>query len=236
MNVNPLARHYGRLTPEERFRLILAASGRGDEAEQDRLTATAPRIALSFIHHMPFGLAFQEVALMIFIELLEDAALFQDADALASDALDMACNKAVGDEAGSEVLSPVDGDGLEGDVRAARAPDEPVAKPSPWERLLKLTYAAGFMLRTKVDGWKLFCERQSVPPFLLWEALPGFDRLQRVLTSAQKASFSPDGFLSWLNDVRPAGEPELDAVPVTVEGAADGALKLFRERAAWWGG
>jgi len=31
MNANAVAKHYGILTPEERFRLILAASGRGDE-------------------------------------------------------------------------------------------------------------------------------------------------------------------------------------------------------------
>jgi len=32
-----LARHYDNLTPEERFRLILAAGARGDKVEQDRL-------------------------------------------------------------------------------------------------------------------------------------------------------------------------------------------------------
>jgi hypothetical protein len=37
MNANALVKNYGRLAPEERFRLILAARGRGDEAESDRL-------------------------------------------------------------------------------------------------------------------------------------------------------------------------------------------------------
>ena len=40
MNASTVTKHYGLLTPEERFRLILAAGGRGDEAEQDRLVST----------------------------------------------------------------------------------------------------------------------------------------------------------------------------------------------------
>ena len=39
MTINTLARHYDRLGAEERFRLILAAGARGDEAEQDRLSS-----------------------------------------------------------------------------------------------------------------------------------------------------------------------------------------------------
>lgn len=34
MNANAVAKHYAILTAEERFRLILAASGRGDAAER----------------------------------------------------------------------------------------------------------------------------------------------------------------------------------------------------------
>jgi hypothetical protein len=32
-----------RLTPEERFRLVVLAMARGDEEESERLTATCPR-------------------------------------------------------------------------------------------------------------------------------------------------------------------------------------------------
>jgi hypothetical protein len=94
------------------------------------------------------------------------------------------------------------------------------------------------MLRTKADGWKLFCERLNVPPFLVWEcgALPGYDRLRRALTLAEKAAFTADGFLRWLNRTRPAGRPEQAGVPLTVEGVADATERLFREHAAWWNG
>ncbi len=37
MNINAVAKRYNRLTPEEHSRLILAASGRSEEAECRRL-------------------------------------------------------------------------------------------------------------------------------------------------------------------------------------------------------
>ena len=40
-----LARHYDNLTPQGRFRLILAAGSRGDQAERDRLVIGAARDA-----------------------------------------------------------------------------------------------------------------------------------------------------------------------------------------------
>jgi hypothetical protein len=102
-------------------------------------------------------------------------------------------------------------------------------------RTLDIALAAGYMLRTKANGWKLFCERLNVPPFLLWEIHPGFDRLKAVLALAEKAAFVPEGFLRWLNRVRPKGEPELTAVPLTVEGIAAATTEAFRQRAQWWG-
>jgi hypothetical protein len=102
-------------------------------------------------------------------------------------------------------------------------------------RALDIAFAAGYMLRTKANGWKLFCERLNVPPFLLWEEFPGFDRVQRALALAEKAAFVPEGFLVWLNRVRPKGEPELTAVPLTVEGVADETEKAYRHRVQWWG-
>jgi hypothetical protein len=88
MNANAVVKNYGSLTPEERFRLILAASGRGDEAERDRLARAGRRITLSMPDHSPYGHAFQELALLTFVELLEDAARYHDANERSSDALD----------------------------------------------------------------------------------------------------------------------------------------------------
>jgi hypothetical protein len=53
---------------------------------------------------------------------------------------------------------------------------------------------------------------------------------------AQEATFVPDGFLRWLNDVRPPGQPELSHVPLTVEGVADAIEKRYRDSVNRWGG
>jgi hypothetical protein len=49
------------------------------------------------------------------------------------------------------------------------------------------------------------------------------------LASAEKAAFVPEGFLRWLNDYRPAGQPELTDVPLAVEGVAEALAKRYRE-------
>ncbi len=43
MSKNGLHRHYGKLTPEERFRLDVLATARGDLEESERLTNTCPK-------------------------------------------------------------------------------------------------------------------------------------------------------------------------------------------------
>ncbi len=203
MNANAVARNYSRLTPEERFRLVLAASGRGDEAERDRLAHAGARMALSLPDHSPYALAFQDLAEFTFIELLEAAACQRDTLDLADDA--------------------------EQEAEGGRR------KKTVAQKFLDPVLVAGFVLRTKAEGWKLFCERLNVPPFLLWEEFPGFDRLQRALALAEKATFDPKGFLHWLNAARPAEKPELTDVPLTVEGVADATAKMFHQRAEWWG-
>ena len=53
MNANGLARNYGCLSPEERWRLILAAIARGDDVEKSRLVNAAPRIDLTTHDYVP---------------------------------------------------------------------------------------------------------------------------------------------------------------------------------------
>lgn len=43
MNKNGLRRHYGELTPEERFRLDVLATARGDGLESERLVSSCPK-------------------------------------------------------------------------------------------------------------------------------------------------------------------------------------------------
>ena len=42
---NGLHRHYGKLTPEERFRLDVLAMARGDEQEAERLVSSCPKFS-----------------------------------------------------------------------------------------------------------------------------------------------------------------------------------------------
>ncbi len=78
MNANGLPKLYPTLTAEERFKLILAASARGDEAERTRIGNAGPLMTLEAPDHYPFANAFAELGRLIFIELVEDAAFYRD--------------------------------------------------------------------------------------------------------------------------------------------------------------
>lgn len=238
MSAHAVAKHYGNLTPEERFRLILAASGRGDEAERDRLVTAGGRLTLSMQDHAPYAHAFAELALLVYIELLEEAARYLDALARADEPGDMFGDDAE-DEGGREaeaVEEPGDNQGESAERADADPAEEDACERPLWQRTLDLALAAGFVLRTKAEGWKRFCERRNVPTFLYWEGFPGFDRLQRALALAEHAAFVPEGMLRWLNAIRPAGKPELAEVPLTAEGVAAATEEMFQKRVDWWGG
>jgi hypothetical protein len=233
---NRLARHYGNLTPDERFRLIVAAGARGDKLEQDRLVRAGQRITLSVQDHAPYAHALNELALLVYLELLEDAAHYLDLFACTRDARNVVDTEEV-DADEEEQAETSNADEKESEAKtAADAAEDVVEELSPWERSLDLALAAGFVLRTKTEGWKLFCQRLTIPPWVFWKGLPGFDRLRHALKVCKRVAFSPEGFLRWLNRVRPAGEPEQSQVRLTVEGWAAAAEAMFRERIAWWGG
>jgi hypothetical protein len=214
MRTNLTAKAYGNLTPEERFRLVLAAMGRGDQPEADRLAAAGGRILLSFQEHSPHMQAFLELGTLMFIELLDLAASYNHAFG-SCDSYDLhlaACGRldVLVDEEDEGPAEPGEGkkpDGLV--VREGPTDDDGI--DAVRERMLQAALAFGFQLRTKADGWRLFCERLSVPPFLVLVMLPGFDRLQVALNLAEKAAFVPEGMARWMNSHRPAGVPELTA-------------------------
>ena len=235
VNANAVGKHYSLLTPEERFRLIVAAGARGDHAEQGRLVNAGERIALSSRDHAPFAHAFAELELHTFIELLEECANYHDAFDRSDDAelRHEAEDDPEDDATEAEDEGGVGEDGDAGDLEATADADE----KSYWERFLDIAMASGFGLKVKADGWKLFCERMNIPPFALWECLPGFDRLQRALALAEKAAFVPEGMIRWLKSIRPEGktEPTVEML-VTAKDVADGLEKMFRDHVEWWGG
>jgi hypothetical protein len=76
MNTNSLAKLYDRLTPRERLPLIMAASARGDEAERDRLTRSAPREGFWLPDYHGLGEGMLLASLFHLLELLDVAALY----------------------------------------------------------------------------------------------------------------------------------------------------------------
>jgi hypothetical protein len=222
MNANSVAKLYDRLAPEERFRLILGAGARGDNAEQTRLIEAGKRIHLSVQDHASYAEAFTNLAHILFMDLLEEAARFLDAFHRAGHAkfIGAAESEEEADEEGGE---------------EANAPDGVTSKAeAAWLRCLDIALAAGYVLKAKADGWKLFCTRMTIPPFVLWEDLPSFERLQRALALAEGhddlpgASFTAEGMVRWLNGIRPKGEPAMTEVGLTAEAIAREAEELYR--------
>ncbi len=219
MNTRTLANHYSQLTAEERFRLIVAASDRGDEAERERLINASKRITFSDVDYAPYGHALQELAILIFLELVEEAAMYRGAFERWSDA---------------DTTGIIDGKKrtpatVKADTRTHK------------DRAFGLFLAQGFMLRTKAAGWKLFCERMGISPFGLWQHLPGYERLQREVNIVEGtpdrpgAAYTPKGMLRWLNTVRPSEDPEVtEARIMNAAGFADSLEATFRERVKWW--
>jgi len=219
VSAKALSNHYSQLTAEERFRLIWAASDRGDDAERDRLRNSSPRITFSTVDFSPYVDAFTELAMVVFAELVEEAAKFRDAFDHWSD---------------GEMFDHAVGKKRK--ARRKRADDV-------HDRCQDLFLAQGFLLKVKANGWKLFCERLGISPFGLWQYLPGFERLKRNLDAVEGThdrpgpAFSLVGMAKWLKRIRPADKPEVNEADIlTAEKCADLLEVLFRERAKWCGG
>ena len=157
---------------------------------------------------------FWDLALFVFIELLEDAADYLECLQHSTDDADCIEEAEFGER--PEEDSQGEADATDGDI----------------------TLGLGYMLRARVDGWKLFCARLTIPPFAVWEKLPGFDRLQRALAAAEgsdglpSVAFTATGMLRWINSVRPKGRPPLTESRLTAETIARHAEELFREGVA----
>jgi hypothetical protein len=229
MNANGVSKQYGKLTADERFRLILAASARGDEAEGDRLRSAGQRITLSMPDHSPYRHAFDVIALLMFIELLEEAAGYAEVLLHASE---------------SESFESPDDAEAEGAMTLGEPEADPDAQPahyhtrrrSEWQRDHDIVLAAGFWLRTKYDGWKLFCQRKGIPSVTLWEGLPGFERVQHARALAERVAFAPEDMVRWRNMVRPEGKPKatLEGL-MSPERLADSLQNSFQQLLGLWG-
>jgi hypothetical protein len=237
MNTNSLDKNYTYLTGEERSRLIKAAVGRSDEAEVRRLVDSSGNITLSTRDYFSHMRAFDELSLHVFVELLDVAAYLVEVLAhVGAPERYIGANLYDCDEQDEKDDAVEDGEGrpdAQVAVKVAAAMPEDVHY---LRRVIDSSRAIAFVLRTKVEGWKQFCERMNVPPFTEMQLLPGFERLQRTIARAERKAFDPKDMLAWMNRTRAAGEAELRILPVSVELYTETLATEFREKLVWWGG
>jgi hypothetical protein len=224
------------LSPSERFRLVLAATDRGDQAEADRLAAAGERITLSFPEHAPYLQGFVELATVAFLELAELASSYDRAFVAwaSTDPPRDDDDEDLGEGEQEPTNDPRGTDTCEVDQEAAR--DEDVSCEYA-DRLGQTALAFGYLLKTRAEGWRLFCERLTISPLFVWARLPGFDRVQGALALAENAAFVPEGMSCWMNRHRPAGAPEVTAATVmTPEKIAAELAEQFDKLVAHWSG
>jgi hypothetical protein len=217
MNASSLAKNYSALTAEERFKLIVKANDRGDEAEADQLVNASKRFTFSRWDFVPYSQSFLDLALLSYIEMLHECGLFFIGCERLCDAETFASTE--GDEKGEK---------------------------SEWttvDRFRDMYLVQGFILKTKAAGWKLFCERLGFRPFAVWEELPGFDWFQGSLRIVEGTdgrpgeAFSEDDMLGWIKrSIDRKGTLEVVEVKLlTAEAYAGDCEEAFRKRADFHG-
>lgn len=107
---------------------------------------------------------------------------------------------------------------------AAESAVEDDAGAARWGRVAT---GHGYRLRTKWLGWVRFCEEWHASPRLLWEHLPGLDRIDRALATAEIEACSDYEFVAAVNAIRPAGRPPVIRNPVTVDAAVAELRQVF---------
>jgi hypothetical protein len=213
MKLDSLAKQYDRLTVEERFVLTVQAIGRADGAELDRLTAVAARKRVSTVDTYAHLESWLSVMFLSFLELVDRAAFLNESITCWRDQMrdeDLRWQQGATEKNNGEPLST---------------------------RLGPAVFAAGYLLKTRMAGWELWCKRRKLPALAFFQELPGYDRLQRALALTRESrdrawgfAFSPNEMLNWLNTMRDQGRPELVELPCTAERYADEYEWRFQDR------
>jgi hypothetical protein len=186
MSAKTIANTYDRLSRDEKFRLVLAGWGRGDNAEVGSLVRTAPRFRITDI--APHMMAFKTLAFLTYIELL-----------------DLAAN-------------------CEAACLAAGAVSE---NDDKFARRARIARVHGYRFRTKWRAWVEFCNDWLFPPRLLWNNLPGIDRIDWFIALEDENTCSDEEFLAIVNELRPEELPPFTTNPVTVASAVADLRQLF---------
>jgi hypothetical protein len=202
MNIRHLTNLYDRLTPRERLPLVLAAGARGDEAEQERLSGSAPRARFEVPDYYNLAQALRKAGDFHLLTLLDLAASFWQ-------------------WWGLWMLHGVRNESAEG-IKKRQGPK---ARPEKARETraggIACYYAARFVAH--VDGWQQFCSELHVDPEVQLNFMPGWDTITRTLEQARPLAFSPEEAARFvlLETVSPEGDASLERGPVPVETAAE---------------
>lgn len=110
-----------------------------------------------------------------------------------------------------------------------------------WARMGRIVYAAGFLFKTRLAGWKVFCDHWNYAFFEFWDHndFPGLSQIRRALELTDGGNAFPTAadMVCWLNDIRSANAPPATEGNIfSAEGYALGLEFAFRERVKLWGG
>jgi hypothetical protein len=97
-------------------------------------------------------------------------------------------------------------------------------------RLLDAGLVFGYLFKTKLAGWRLFCREYALEPELLWTMLPGYETVRRAERMAESAAFTAEGVQRYFER-----KGWTDGELLTPEHVTAGLKDCFEARAEWWG-
>ncbi len=191
---------YHLLGAEERFRLLLAAEGRDDQSETNALKKSADKPLDEVDAHVRYLEAFEGIALALFMELVEDAAFFNDRWDFYSeqDEIDEIIRES---KAKRNVELDNEGEGEDDEAEdTTTEADEEVGDDgyTDMERAEVLVKASGYLFVAKYRGWAAFCEKLGIPPHHPWQSYPGCKRLIQNIEIGERWAFTEEEMLGWL--------------------------------------
>ena len=202
MNLDHLTKLYDQLTPRERLPLIIAAGVRGDKAEQERLSASAPKEKYQAPNYYRLSRALKEAVYVHRLTLLDLAALFWRGWGLWN---------AFG------LPNPEDAPRRKRHRRKAEAE----GSLGWWAHGICRYYAARFVAH--VEGWKLFCSELHIDPEVQLKFMIGWETILQTEKQARALAFSPEEAAKFVQ-IEPfavEGDDSEERGPVPVETAED---------------
>jgi hypothetical protein len=202
MNTKHLAKLYDQLTPHERVPLIMAAGARGDQAEQKRLSASAPKEDYEVPNYYGLANALKEAGYFHLLTLLDLAANFWQWWGLWTSYL----------------------------LREPGETATKKRRSGQNKSLQRLERRAGGIVRyyasrfvAHVEGWKKFCSELQIDPEAQLNFMMGWETIRRTEESARDLAFSDEEAALFVHaeSLAREGDDALEKGPAPVETAKD---------------